>query len=96
MSEKHNVKLSKALSWLLRHNITAQGLTATPEGYVEVSKVLALPRFRGYTQAQVEDVVAKNDKQRFALSRNDKGALMIRANQGHTIEARKVNFFTPK
>lgn len=44
MSEKHNVKLSKSLSWLLRHNIVQMGLTATKEGYVDVQDVLKLDR----------------------------------------------------
>ena len=71
MAEKHNVRLSKALSWLLRHNlhlvseVTKEAID--PSGYVEVDAVLKLPRFAGYSVAQVEQVVAINDKQRFAL-----------------------------
>ena len=48
MAEKHNVRLSKALSWLLRHNlhlvseITKEAID--PSGYVDVDAVLKLPR----------------------------------------------------
>lgn len=86
-SEKHNIQLSKGLSWLLRHNILSQGLTCSPEGYVDVDSVLNLPKFKHYTVAQVQEVVRLNDKQRFALRIDpETGALQIRANQGHTIE----------
>ncbi|TRY78159.1 hypothetical protein TCAL_15332, partial [Tigriopus californicus] len=85
--EKHNTQLSKALSWLLRHNLLSQGLTCSPEGFVDVDSVLRLPKFRQYTVSQVQDVVRLNDKQRFALRTDPHtGALQIRANQGHTIE----------
>ena len=89
--EKHNVRLSKALSWLLRHNlhlvseITKKPIDST--GYVPVCAVLKLPRFAGYTTSQVEDVVRQNDKQRFSLKTcAETGALLIRANQGHTVQ----------
>ena len=90
MAEKHNVRLSKALSWLLRHNlhlvseITKEPID--PSGYVDVEAVLRLPRFAGYSVSQVEKVVSINDKQRFSLRKSDQGILQIRANQGHTIK----------
>ncbi len=86
---KHNIRLSKALSWLLRHNlhlvseITKEPID--PTGFVDVEAVLEIPRFHGYKLRQVEEVVAKNDKQRFAL-RTHNGKLQIRANQGHTVK----------
>ena len=85
--ERHNVNLSKALSWLLRHNMLNQGLKPTPEGYVDLSAVLSLPRFKGYTAADVEEVVELNDKKRFAIRVHpDTGNKQIRANQGHSIQ----------
>ncbi len=84
--EKHNVRLSKSLSWLLRHNLhLVEEISNTPAdqtGYVDVDDVLKLPRFAGYTVDQVKKVVELNDKQRFALrSHPQTGALQIRANQ---------------
>ena len=89
--EKHNVRLSKALSWLLRHNLhLVSEITKEPidsSGFVDVEAVLKLPRFAGYTAKDVEKVVELNDKQRFSLRKNpENGALQIRANQGHTVK----------
>ena len=42
--ERHNVQLSKGLSWLLRHNMLNQGLKPTKDGFVDVDEVLKLPR----------------------------------------------------
>ena len=88
-NDKHNVRLSKALSWLLRHNLRlVSEITKNPvdpSGYVNVEDVLKLPRFAGYTVSQVEEVVKLNDKQRFSL-RTEGKQLQIRANQGHTVE----------
>ena len=88
-AEKHNVRLSKALSWLLRHNLhLVSEISKKPvdsSGFVDVDAVLKLPRFAGYSQEQVEKVVELNDKQRFSLRKID-GKLQIRANQGHTVK----------
>lgn len=87
--EKHNVRLSKALSWLLRHNLhLVSEITKKPidsSGFVDVEAVLKLPRFAGYSIQQVEKVVELNDKKRFALRKHE-GRLQIRANQGHTMK----------
>ena len=89
---KHNKTLSKALSWLLRHHLDLVSEISKepidPSGFVDVEHVLQLPRFAGYTMAQVEQVVKLNDKQRFSLrsSPTTEGRLQIRANQGHTMK----------
>ena len=74
-NDKHNVRLSKALSWLLRHNLRlVSEITKNPvdpSGYVNVEDVLKLPRFAGYTVSQVEEVVKLNDKQRFSLRKTE-------------------------
>ena len=83
--EKHNVRLSKSLSWLLRHNLhLVEAITKEPvdeSGFVDVDDLLKLPRFAGYTVDQVKKVVELNDKQRFALRKTETGHLQIRANQ---------------
>lgn len=43
-------------------------------------------KLHGVTEADIKMIVQTNDKQRFALETDEKGRLMIRANQGHTIE----------
>jgi RNA:NAD 2'-phosphotransferase (TPT1/KptA family) len=53
---QHNVRLSKSLSSLLRHNMLAEGLKPSDSGYVDVAAVLALPRFSMYSVEQVGTV----------------------------------------
>ena len=54
-------------------------------GFIAVSDILLLPRGRGFSEGDVRRVVVSSDKQRFAL-REEAGQLLIRANQGHSIE----------
>jgi len=79
------VTLSKFLSYLLRHGAEKEGLVIGIDGYAKVADILAMPQARKsrYTLEQVRTVVDNNDKKRFAL-KQDAGAWLIRANQGHT------------
>lgn len=82
----HNIQLSKALSYILRHGAAKEGLQMT-QGFIFVDDLLRLRQFQRYSEDDVKKVVAENDKKRFAL-RNDPATdrLQIRANQGHTME----------
>ena len=82
------VKISKALSWALRHAAPDLGLTMGPDGYVPVDEILehSHGRFRGMTVTDIQEVVQGNDKQRFAMTEKADGKLYIRANQGHSIK----------
>jgi putative RNA 2'-phosphotransferase len=77
-------RLSKLLSLVLRHNPSMVGLRLDPAGWVDLDELVAgiQERRPEVTRADVERVVATNDKQRFALeaARN-----RIRANQGHSV-----------
>ncbi|WP_373544257.1 RNA 2'-phosphotransferase [Chamaesiphon sp.] len=79
------VRISKYLSKHLRHQPERLGLELLPGGWIEVDKLLAAASANGFelSLADLQQVVATNDKQRFAF--NDRGDL-IRANQGHSIE----------
>jgi hypothetical protein len=66
-SVKRQVKVSKALSFLLRHGATDAGLQMRTDGYVELAALLAQKSLRGTTVDEVVAIVATNDKQRFAL-----------------------------
>ncbi|KAG0264831.1 hypothetical protein BG011_005954 [Mortierella polycephala] len=80
------VRLSKALSWLLRHNAEAQGITIRADGYIKIEDVLSHPKFKGYTLADILTVVNTNDKKRFQVLEDDHGnAEYIRAVQGHSM-----------
>jgi putative RNA 2'-phosphotransferase len=85
MDEKRVVKISKYLSKHLRHAPQAIGLELQPGGWVAVDELLrACARHKfPITRDELEEVVAKNDKQRFAF---DETSTRIRANQGHSVE----------
>ena len=85
MDQKRLVKTSKYLSRHLRHDPARLGLTLEPGGWVEVDTLLRACSDRGFalSRAQLEEVVATNDKQRFSF---DEAGTRIRANQGHSVE----------
>ena len=78
------VRLSKRLSYVLRHAPGSIGLTLDDAGWVDVDDLLAaLARSgRSVTRTELDDVVARNDKQRFAF---DPTGTRIRASQGHSV-----------
>jgi 2'-phosphotransferase len=81
------VRLSKTLSWALRHGAEELGLTMRASGYVPLAQLLATRKFRGVTEAQVEHIVRTNDKKRFTITTDESGEVRyIRANQGHTLQ----------
>jgi putative RNA 2'-phosphotransferase len=73
------VRLSKRLSYVLRHHPDSVGLSLDAAGWADVDQLLTA---LGWTRAQLGEVVARNDKQRFAL---DETGTRIRANQGHSV-----------
>jgi putative RNA 2'-phosphotransferase len=75
-------RISKLLSYALRHDPAALGLELDAAGWVDVADVLAALRARGeeVSREELEEIVRTSDKQRFALS-----AGRIRANQGHSV-----------
>jgi putative RNA 2'-phosphotransferase len=72
------VKISKRMSYVLRHRPDTAGIVLTPDGWAEIDALIAA---LGITREQLDRVVAENDKQRFAVD----GA-RIRASQGHSVE----------
>lgn len=79
------VRLSKFLSLVLRHEPERIGIVLDPQGWVAVDDLLAAAARAGkpVSREQLEQVVATNDKKRFAFSPD--GA-RIRASQGHSVE----------
>jgi putative RNA 2'-phosphotransferase len=76
------VRLSKRMSKALRHDPARAGLTLDAGGWVPVETLLAAMRIE---RADLDAVVAGNDKQRFAVRRGADGVERIRANQGHSV-----------
>ncbi len=85
MDEARLVRASKYLSKHLRHQPERLGLTLAPGGWVEVAALLAACAAHGMplTRAELDEVVARNNKQRFAY---DETGTLIRANQGHSVD----------
>ena len=75
------VRLSKRLSLVLRHRPESAGLTLDPAGWIEVDALLAA---LGISRAELDAVVAGNDKRRFAVVPGPDGRDRIRASQGHS------------
>ncbi|GHF04290.1 putative RNA 2'-phosphotransferase [Streptomyces griseoluteus] len=77
------MKVSKYLSKHLRHQPERIGLTLDPAGWVEIDTLLAAAAAHGFpiSRAELDHVVAVNDKRRFAVEGG-----RIRASQGHTVE----------
>ncbi|WP_327176767.1 RNA 2'-phosphotransferase [Streptomyces sp. NBC_01335] len=82
MDDRRTVKVSKYLSKHLRHQPERIGLTLDPNGWVDVAELLEAAARHHFpiTRAELEHVVAVNDKQRFTLEGE-----RLRANQGHTV-----------
>ncbi len=85
MDDVRLVKISRFLSKHLRHDPGGLGLTLAPGGWVLVDTLLAAcaGHRMPFTRAELEEVVAKNSKQRFSF---DADGTSIRANQGHSVE----------
>jgi putative RNA 2'-phosphotransferase len=84
MNDKKLTTISKFLSLVLRHQPQRLGLALDAAGWVAIDELIAqaAQAGRAITRAQLDEVVATNDKQRFAISAD---GLRIRASQGHSI-----------
>jgi putative RNA 2'-phosphotransferase len=78
------VRVSKRLSYVLRHRPESIGITLDDAGWTDVAGLLEALAAHGLPlgRAELDDVVATNDKRRFAL---DESGTRIRASQGHSV-----------
>ncbi|MFI1533875.1 RNA 2'-phosphotransferase [Streptomyces anandii] len=83
MDERRLVKVSKYLSKHLRHQPERIRLTLDPAGWTEIDALIAAASAHGFrfTREELDEVVAGNDKRRFAID-----GTRIRASQGHSVE----------
>jgi putative RNA 2'-phosphotransferase len=84
MTPQQLVRTSKFLSLHLRHRPDQLGLQLQPGGWVDIEELLAAVALHGesITRAELDEVVASSDKQRFSV---DTTGTRIRANQGHSV-----------
>lgn len=68
-NQPREVQVSRKVSWLLRHGASSEGLKLGKGGYVSVADALNTRALKSLniTFAELKDVVAKNDKQRFSM-----------------------------
>lgn len=86
MTDKERITISKFMSLILRHNPSAAGITLDGNGWADVNLLIAgmnKSRRTSVTFDDIKEVVATNDKKRFAF--ND-DFTKIRANQGHSVK----------
>ncbi|KAI9104499.1 phosphotransferase KptA/Tpt1 [Phlyctochytrium arcticum] len=84
--ESPTVRISKALSNVLRHSAVKAGIPIRPDGFILISDLLQHERLRNVSFQEIQAIVASNDKQRFKLVQGEDGNWMIRANQGHSLK----------
>jgi putative RNA 2'-phosphotransferase len=84
MNDKQLKNISKFLSLILRHNPQKIGLHLDENGWANVDKLItkSARHHQHFTKAELENIVAQNDKQRFSFNEAHSA---IRANQGHSI-----------
>ena len=82
---REQVRLSKFLSLVLRHDPGCINLHLDKHGWASVGDLIAAAHRKGtqITSQQLEEVVATNDKKRFAFNEDH---TRIRASQGHSVD----------
>lgn len=85
ISEKENIRISKFLSLVLRHQPETIGISLDENGWADVEILIGQTNKSGFPISKeiIEYVVNNNSKKRFAFN-DDK--TMIRASQGHSVE----------
>ena len=84
MDKNREKKISKQLSYWLRHNPDDIGLIINKSGWTDVKDLLKKSENKLYFDFnELKYVVQNNSKQRFSLSED---FCEVRANQGHSIE----------
>lgn len=85
-NRNNTVKLSKSLSYILRHGAQKEGIHMRADGYCRVADILNHHSCKRHNVEDVVSVVDNNDKKRFELLQDTVEGLLIRAVQGHTIK----------
>ena len=76
---------SKFLSLILRHKPELIGIALDEKGWADIEELIDKAQLHGFeiTLDELHAIIASNDKQRFAVSSDQK---RIRANQGHSVK----------
>lgn len=81
---KHEQKISRFLTLVLRHDPASIGLKLDPHGWADIHDLIQCLAAHGksISLSGLQNIVASNNKQRFAFSDDTNS---IRASQGHSI-----------
>jgi putative RNA 2'-phosphotransferase len=84
VDRRRHKRISKFLSYVLRHHPGSIGIELDEGGWAEVSRLLRAAKHNRLriTLDELRAVVKESDKQRFSFSED---GMRIRANQGHSI-----------
>lgn len=89
MQNNNEKKISKSLSFWLRHNPDDIGIELKEGGWVDIDELIDKASSKiEITLEDLKRVVKNNDKQRFSINEEQN---LIRANQGHSIDV-KIDF----
>lgn len=82
---KNHTEISKFLSYVLRHEPDAIGLSLDKDGWAVITDLILCAKQKGYSLdgGIIQAVVSSSDKKRFTISEN---GLHIRAAQGHSTQ----------
>jgi len=84
-----NRKISKFLSYVLRHHPQKFGIQLDSQGYANLAQILSLfnGKFKDHviTKTTLEELIIKSDKKRFEIMGNK-----IRATYGHSLEKKII------
>ncbi|KAJ1999918.1 hypothetical protein GGI04_004370 [Coemansia thaxteri] len=83
------VKLSKLLTFLLRHGAERNGLQLRDDGSIAIKDLLAFKKLRQTKFEQIKNVVEMDSKNRYALFEEGENQWYIRAVQGHSINLKQ-------
>lgn len=85
------LEISKFLSFVLRHQPDAIGITLDLEGWVDIAVLVTAAAKNGkpFDQHLIRDVVATSDKKRFSISED---GMRIRAVQGHSTDRVDIQY----
>lgn len=95
MDKNREKRISKSLSFWLRHNPEDIGITIGNDGWTDIDELIEKAADKGveFTFDELKEVVSNNDKKRFLINEDE---TLIRANQGHSIEVKmKFNEAVP-
>lgn len=88
MNTKELSKISKFMSFVLRHNKEEYNIAINSEGWVSVSSIIEAFK-NNLTIEKIKEVVEKSEKKRFQLNEEE---TLIRAVQGHSNENVNITF----